>query len=192
MIITIRVINTFIISQCGRPGFDPWVGKIPWRRKWQPTPVFLPRESMDRVAWWATVHRVAKSKTRLSNFTFTFTFSKMGAQEITDFLKCIVSFMWGEDREVDLFIVVHLLSCVQLFETSFCLTLCLDCSMPGFPVLHYLPELAQTHVHWVDDAIQPSHPLWHPSPPAFNLSSITVFFNESEYVYGFYSPDFFF
>ena len=32
--------------------------------------------------------------------------------------------------------------------------------MPGFPVLHYLPEFAQTHVHWVDDAIQPSHPLW--------------------------------
>ena len=31
--------------QCGKPGFDPWVGKIPWRRKWQPTPVFLPEES---------------------------------------------------------------------------------------------------------------------------------------------------
>ena len=34
--------------QCGRPGFDPWVGKIPWRRKWQPTPVFLPGESHER------------------------------------------------------------------------------------------------------------------------------------------------
>jgi len=41
--------------------FDPWVGKIPWRRKWQPTPVFLPGESQDREAWWATVHGVAKS-----------------------------------------------------------------------------------------------------------------------------------
>ena len=42
-----------------------------------------------------------------------------------------------------------------------CLTLCdpIDCSMPCFPVLCYLPELAQTHVHWVDDAIQPSHPV---------------------------------
>ena len=39
-----------------------------------------------------------------------------------------------------------------------------------FPVLHHLPELAQTHVHWVSDAIQPSHPLSPPSPPAFNLS----------------------
>ena len=43
-------------------------------------------------------------------------------------------------------------------------------SMPGFPVLHYLPEFAQTRVHWVGDAIQPSHPLSFPSPPAFDLS----------------------
>ena len=62
-----------------------------------------------------------------------------------------------------------------------CLTLCdpMDCSMPGFPVHHQLPELAQTHVHPVGDAIQPSHPLSSPSPPAFNLSSIKVFSNES-------------
>ena len=45
-----------------------------------------------------------------------------------------------------------------------------DCSLPGFPVLHHLPEFAQSHVHWVDDAIQPSHPLLSPSPPALNLS----------------------
>ena len=36
-------------------GFDPWIGKIPWRRKWQPTPVFLPEKS-HRVPWWAIVH----------------------------------------------------------------------------------------------------------------------------------------
>ena len=53
--------------QCGRPGFDPWVGKIPWRRAWQPTPVFLPGESHDRQAWRATVHGVTKSRTQLSN-----------------------------------------------------------------------------------------------------------------------------
>ena len=46
----------------------------------------------------------------------------------------------------------------------------MDCSTPGFPVHHQLPELAQTRVHWVDDAIQPSHPLSSPSPLAFNLS----------------------
>ena len=45
----------------------------------------------------------------------------------------------------------------------------LDCSTPGFPVLHHLPELSQTHVHWSSDAIQPSRPLLSPSPPAFNL-----------------------
>ena len=60
--------------------------------------------------------------------------------------------------------------------TQLCLTygcsLCdpMDCHTPGFPVLHYLLEFAQTHVHWVGDAIQPSHPLSPPSPLALNLS----------------------
>ena len=51
-------------------------------------------------------------------------------------------------------------------------TLCdpMDCSTPGFPVHHQLPEFTQTHVHQVGYAIQPSHPLSSPSPPAFNLS----------------------
>ena len=44
------------------------------------------------------------------------------------------------------------------------------CSMPGFPVLHYPPKVAQTHVHWVGDNVQPSNPLLAPSPIAFNLS----------------------
>ena len=56
--------------------------------------------------------------------------------------------------------------------TQLCLTLCgpMDCSRPGFLVHHQLLELAQTQVHRVDDAIQPSHPLLSLSPPAFNLS----------------------
>ena len=56
--------------------------------------------------------------------------------------------------------------------TQLCPTLCnpVDCSMPGFPVNHKLLELAQTHVHRIGDAMQPSHPLSSPSPPAFNLS----------------------
>ena len=55
--------------------------------------------------------------------------------------------------------------------TQSCLTLCnpMDCSTAGFLVHHQLLELAQTHVHWGSDAIQPSHPLSSPSPPAFNL-----------------------
>ena len=53
-----------------------------------------------------------------------------------------------------------------------CPTLCnfMNCNTPGFPVSHQLPELAQTHVHWVGDAIHQSHPLLPPSNPAFNLS----------------------
>ena len=46
----------------------------------------------------------------------------------------------------------------------------MNCSMPGFPVLHYLPEFVQSHVHWVSNAIQPSHPLSPSSPLALNLS----------------------
>ena len=59
-----------------------------------------------------------------------------------------------------------------------CLTLCnpMDCSTPGFPVLHYLPELVQTHVHWVADVIHSSHSLSSPTPPAFSLSQHQGFF----------------
>ena len=69
-------------------------------------------------------------------------------------------------------------SSIQLVQfssvTQSCPTLCdpMNCSTPGFPVLHQLPELAQTHVHWVGDAIQPSHPLLSPSPPTFNISCL--------------------
>ena len=48
-----------------RCGLNPWVKKIPWRRAWQPTPVFLPENPLDRGAWQVTVHRVAKRQTRL-------------------------------------------------------------------------------------------------------------------------------
>ena len=62
-----------------------------------------------------------------------------------------------------------------------CLTFCdpMDHTMPGFPVHHQHLELAQTHVHQVDDAIQPTHPLLSPSPPAFNISQHQDFSSES-------------
>ena len=68
------------------------------------------------------------------------------------------------------------ISCCCHSATQSCLILCdpMDCSMPDFPVLHHLPELAQTHVHWDGDAIQPSHSLSSPSTPALNLSQPQV------------------
>ena len=59
---------------------------------------------------------------------------------------------------------VQSLSCVWLFLTPW------TGSTPGLPVHHHLLEFTQTHVHWISDAVQPSHPLSYPSPPAFNLS----------------------
>ena len=52
----------------------------------------------------------------------------------------------------------------------------MNCSMPGFPILHYLPEFAQMHIHWVHDTIQPSHPLSLPSASALNLSQNQALF----------------
>ena len=56
--------------QCRRPGFDPWVGKIPWRKKWQPTPALLPGKSHGQGSQQVRVHRVAKESdmtSRLNN-----------------------------------------------------------------------------------------------------------------------------
>ena len=71
----------------------------------------------------------------------------------------------GENQFLWLYVSqsIQLLSCVPLCNP-------MNCSTPGFPVHHQFPELAQTHVHQVSDAIQPSHPLSFLSPPAFNLS----------------------
>ena len=60
--------------------------------------------------------------------------------------------------------------CCSLAQSNLILCDPMDCSKSGLSILHHLLELAQTQVHWVGDAIQPSHPLSSPSPPAFNLS----------------------
>ena len=64
------------------------------------------------------------------------------------------------------------LICCHSLVPNLCPTLCncKECSMPGFPVLHYLPEFAQVHVHWISDAIQTSHLLLSLSPPALPAS----------------------
>ena len=76
-----------------------------------------------------------------------------------------------------------ILVCLSQFSSvaQSCPTLCnpMNCSTPGLPVHRQLPEFTQTHVQWGSDAIQPSHPLSSPSPPAPIPPSIRVFSNES-------------
>ena len=82
-----------------------------------------------------------------------------------------MEFEWANEKLLKIF-VLHILS-VQFSSVALsCPTLCdpMNHSMPGLPVHHQLPEFTQTHVHWVSDATQPSHPLSSPSPPDRNLS----------------------
>ena len=157
---------------------------------------------MDGGAWWAAVHGVPKSRTRLNNFTFTFHFHALEEEMATHSsvlawripgtrepggLPSMRSHRVGHDWS-DLAAAVNnfISSCLkhrtlssycvrkirdQIVALS-CPTLCdpMNCSTPGLPVHHQLPEFTQTHVHWVRDAIQPSHPLSSPSPPAPNPS----------------------
>ena len=91
---------------------------------------------------------------------------------ILSFLTCFIFFKW-------LIMTWHITYIIKYLSSSFrfssvtqsCLTLgeSMDCSMPGLPVHHQLPEFTQIHIHWVSDAIQPSHPLSSSSPPTFNL-----------------------
>ena len=86
---------------------------------------------------------------------------------------------WVWCLNTDLHLVNVQFSSVQLLSHVWLFAAPKDCSTPGLPVHYQLPEFTQTHVHWVGDDIQPSHPLSSPSPPAFNLSHIKVFSNES-------------
>ena len=63
--------------------FDPWVGKIPWRRKWQPTPVFLPGQTHEQRSLVGYSYGVAKSRTQLSDFIFTFHFHALEKEMTT-------------------------------------------------------------------------------------------------------------
>ena len=88
---------------------------------------------------------------------------------------------------------VKCISSVQFSSVAqSCLTLCdpMNRSTPGLPVHHQLPEFTQTHVHWVSDAIQPSHPLSSPSPPAPNPSQHQSLFQWVNSLHeGVYKPD---
>ena len=95
---------------------------------------------------------------------------------LSESLQFLLSFYWchpGLYCAVNYHSVINSLVVNQFsWVAQLCPTLCdpIDCITPGLPVHHQLPELTQTHVHWVGDAIQLSHLLSSPSPPAFNLS----------------------
>ena len=125
--------------QCRRPktlGFSPWVRKIHWKRKWQPTPEFLPGKSRRQ-------------------------------RSLVDYSP------WGRKSWIRWSTHEYLVVAQSLSRV---LTLCnpVDCSTPRFPVLYHLLELAQTHVHWISDGIQPSYLLLSPSLLAFNLSCLLL------------------
>ena len=117
----------------------------------------------DREAWSAAVHGVAKSQTRLSDWT-----TKSHLKSLT--VTCGYWLMYWinkNNRMLSSLYKVIFSSVAQL-----CPTLCdpMYRSRPGLPVHHQLLESTQTRVRWVSDAIQPSHPLSSPSPPALNFS----------------------
>ena len=103
----------------------------------------------------------------LQNFSCCFICIVFSWRKARNSLKLSYEVMGGATEPHSKFLIA---SCCIVAQS--CPTLCdpMDCSMPGLPVLHYVPEFAQTHVHWINDAIQPSYPLSSPSPPAFNLS----------------------
>ena len=119
--------------------------------------------AMDRGACQATAHRVTKSWTRLKRHSMHGKAGRgtdISLQRVLCFSSNCNQFHWVKSS-------VQFSSVAQL-----CPTLCdpMNHSTPGLPVHHQLPESTQTHVHWVGDSIQPSHPLLSPSPPAPNLS----------------------
>ena len=163
--------------QCRRCRFNPRVWRSPGGGNGNPLQYSCLGNPMDRGAWWATVHGITMSQTQLSDWTATATWFWGG------WLRSSSNFGTGPLRnEWFLGISVQFSSVARL-----CLTFCdpMNFSTPGVPVHHQLLEFTQTHVHQVGDAIQPSHPLSSPSPPAPNPSqhqSLFLWVNSSHEV----------
>ena len=146
-----------------RCGFNPWVRKIPWRWEWLPTPIFLPgkfhgQRSLGGYSPWG--HK----ESDMTEYTHTHTQACTFPLSIKDNLE------YHYVHKVFIHLLRHNLSLVQFSSSAMSDSFWpMDYSMPGLPVHHQLLEYTQTHVHWVTDAIQPSHPLSSPSP-TFNIS----------------------
>ena len=144
---------------------------------------------LDREAWWAIVHRVAQSPTQLRWLSTHAMWCIVILLWLTFCCQYIIFFgqdpwFWHTLPQPITPWICKMNQClfwnsgctynVGLFNSvaQSCPTLCdpMNYSTPGLPVHHQLPEVTQTHVHWVSDATQPSHPPLSPSPPAFSLS----------------------
>ena len=173
---------------CRRLRFDPRVGKIPWRRKGQPTLVFLPgkscgQRSLAGFSPWGCKDLVRTLQLNYNKCLRTNHFNSLGLGLLIwhSWSKRLFRPLTAQPFHYKLQTATY---CWRLFlfsrsVVSDSVTLCdpMDFSIPVFPVLHHTPKSAQTHVHWAGDAIQPSHPLSPPpSPPAFNLSQHQGFF----------------
>jgi len=156
-------------------GSIPESGRSPGGGHGNPLQYSCLENPMGRGAWWATLHGVTKSRTRLK---------RLSTHGCLGIIRKLGRFFTFFNKQ---FLEFHLIgksdwyqSICEVLEWSVqfssvaqsCPTLCdpMDCSTPGLPAHHQLPELAQTHIHRVSDAIQPSHPLASSSLPAFNLS----------------------
>ena len=147
---------------------------MPWRRIRQPTPVFLPGET----PWTEEPGRLQSTGSQRVRHDWSNLACK---QSLVWFLTIMDYMSISIPSKFICWALIHPYHCdvfrrkdlweVTRIHSFISVALCylMDCSMSGFPVHHQLPELAQTHVHWVGDAIQPSDPLLSPSPPTFDL-----------------------
>ena len=147
--------------------WETWVQSLGWedplRRAWQPIQVFMPGE-FPRTEEPGGLQSMGSQRVRHD-----------WATELnwTELSISVEKHCWYFDRdyiELALSSVANLTirSVLSLSHVRLCDPM--DCSTPGLPVHHQLPEFTQTHVHWVCDAIQPSHPLSSPSPLSLDLS----------------------
>ena len=156
------------MQQTRHVGSIPELGRSPEGGNGNPVQDSCLENPMDREAWWATVHGVAEDPTRLKRLS---THSPYTQKDITQPREKEIFPYATTWMDLESIILIEISQSVRSVAQSYP-TLChpTDCNTPGYPVHHRLPELAQTHVHWVSDAIQPSHPLSSPSPPVFHLS----------------------
>ena len=143
------------------PGLISWSGRLSREGNGYPLQYSFLENSMERGTWWATVHGICQARVLewvATAFSVRYRLG-MWYHRITN--DCADNACYPLTEETS-----------GQFSAQSCPTLChpMNHSMPGLPVHHQLPESTQTHIHWVGDAIQPSHPLSSPSPPALNLS----------------------